>query len=172
LGNYFRDVREERRRSDGDKWSLRGAASLAARDGLSPPLTYQVLFRLEGGQIRHIAPELLRAVATLYGLAYSDLVSRYIASEYGLQVGGSDLTGHSGTGDSALFKGGAARDDQTAAHAREVDQLNRRLVEYQDLIREMQDVASRLFALSIRDSETGAAAGAPPARTRHHRKAR
>jgi transcriptional regulator with XRE-family HTH domain len=80
LGTFFKELRESR------GWSLRGAASLAGRRELA--LTYQVLFRLEQGQVKNPEPEVMRAIASLYGLDYSDVVSRFIAMRY-------DLPGHS-----------------------------------------------------------------------------
>lgn len=65
-------------------WSLRGAAAQAKRWSL--PLSYQVLFRLEGGQTKNPNGDVLRAVAQLYRLPYEELAARVVSANYGLQI--------------------------------------------------------------------------------------
>jgi hypothetical protein len=61
-------------------------------------VTYQVLFRLERGQIKHPGPDVMRAVAALYGLDYRVLVDRFVKEGFGVGAEGADETeGLSGT---------------------------------------------------------------------------
>ena len=78
LGKFFENLREAR------GWTLRGTASIAHRRGIR--ISYQVLFRLEAGQVKNPEPAVLKAVADLYELEYSDLVSRFVGVRYGSVV--------------------------------------------------------------------------------------
>jgi transcriptional regulator with XRE-family HTH domain len=80
LGSYFKELRKSK------GWSLRGAASQAERWNLSPPISYQVLFRLEKGQVKNPEPGVLRAVAKLYGVSYDGIVGKRLTAAYGDDV--------------------------------------------------------------------------------------
>lgn len=77
LGKFFKDLRESR------GWSVRGASLRADDKGLGV-LNYQVLFRLEHGQIKNPRPDVVRALAQLYGLRYEDVAQRFVARRFGL----------------------------------------------------------------------------------------
>jgi transcriptional regulator with XRE-family HTH domain len=76
LGRFFRELREAR------DWSIRGAASIAERRDI--PLSYQVLFRLERGEVKNPEPKTMRAVARLYELEYAEVVARFVAVRFEL----------------------------------------------------------------------------------------
>jgi transcriptional regulator with XRE-family HTH domain len=97
IGNQISDLRKAR------GWTIRGAASIAARQKLNPPLTYQVLFRLENGQTKSPDPEVLRALADLYRLDYIDLVGRVMTERYSVA---RDLLRHGGTGQTGSHQPG------------------------------------------------------------------
>ena len=66
LGRYFRDLRQKHR------WSLNQAVSLAERKRL--PVSLGALKWLEGGLTKNPEPTLLRALSTLYGEPYANIV--------------------------------------------------------------------------------------------------
>src|SRR6185503_14598728 len=67
-------------------------------------LTRQVLLRLETGQTKNPEPQVLKAIAALYDLDYSDVVQRFVSARYGAA---RDLPFHASTGqtDSHLREG-------------------------------------------------------------------
>jgi transcriptional regulator with XRE-family HTH domain len=77
LGRFFVELRQQR------GWTQRQAEDIAARRKLEP-LTRQVLWRLEKGKTKNPEPEVLRAVADLYDLAYQDVVSRFVQRRFGV----------------------------------------------------------------------------------------
>jgi len=163
LGEYFEAVREAKKQAEGDHWSLRGAASLAKRKGLQG-LTYQILFRLEAGQIRHVAPAVLRAVADLYGLVYEDIVAMYVSSEYGL---GRDLHRQSRTRGSALHPGpGGVIDGSTTARVRELEGRIEELRVYESIVRHLRPLLAEALA-AVGTEGHPAAAPASKSRRRH-----
>jgi transcriptional regulator with XRE-family HTH domain len=64
-------------------WNQSEAADMSRRKG-HPALTRQVLLRLERGQTKNPEPEVMRAVAALYGLDYADLVRQFVALRFGV----------------------------------------------------------------------------------------
>lgn len=64
----------------GRGWTLRGAASFAARKQIA--LTYQVLFRMEKGQVKNPEPAVLKALAALYDVDYDDIVKRFVTKRH------------------------------------------------------------------------------------------
>ena len=66
LGQYFRDLREKH------GWSLSRAVFLAGQRKL--PVGLSALKWLEGGLTKHPGPELVRALSTLYGEPYGNVV--------------------------------------------------------------------------------------------------
>jgi hypothetical protein len=152
LGRWLADERERLRRAEGDKWSLRNAATMAKRQGL-PALSYQVLFRIERGQVRHITRDVLEAIAALYGLSYPDVLSKYIASEYGLQVAGSDLTSHAGTRASGLPRGGV---DVSASTRQRIQDLEGEVAYYRTVIKQAQKLAARTLTALSNEGRQGA----------------
>ena len=78
LGKLFSEHREAR------GWTLRGAASIAKRRKLNPPLTFQVLFRLEKGQVKNPEPDVLKALSALYNISYGTFAGRFFEQRYGL----------------------------------------------------------------------------------------
>ena len=66
LGQYFRDLRE------GHGWSLRQAVLIAEQRGL--PVGLGALRWLEAGLTKNPEPELLRALSSLYGEPYANII--------------------------------------------------------------------------------------------------
>jgi hypothetical protein len=83
LGKFFKDLRAER------GWSVRGASVRAGDKGLAA-LSYQVLFRLERGQVKNPEPDVMRALSALYGQRYEDVVNRFVALRFGLSSTAAD----------------------------------------------------------------------------------
>lgn len=79
IGNFLIALRDER------GWSLRQAAAIAKQKGLNA-LTRQILLRLEHGQVKNPEVDVLRALATLYGVPYQDVAQRFIERIFGLRV--------------------------------------------------------------------------------------
>jgi hypothetical protein len=150
LGKFFEGLRDAR------KWSLRGTASLAERRGLNPPLTYQVLFRLEAGQIKNPEPDVLRAIAALYELGYEHVVARFVEQRYAIA---SDLPRHGRTGQSGSHQGEGA---DVPAEARI---LERRNVRQREIAASIEDAARKLVTLAFElQTEAGATPRARAAR--------
>ena len=94
LGLFFRKLRTDR------GWTMRQAATIAAKRPEQRPLTRQVLLRIEGGQIKNPEPDVLRALAGLYKVDYEALVGMFFAQRYGIDIGpsgGSSYTKKVGT---------------------------------------------------------------------------
>lgn len=73
LGEYFEGLRAA------EGWSQSDAARFAAQRGLTA-LTRQVLLRLENGATKNPEPDVLRAVADLYGQDYQHRVAASASS--------------------------------------------------------------------------------------------
>jgi len=130
LGRFATEMREAR------GWNQKMAADLAERRGLKG-LSRQVLLRLERGQIKNPEPDVLRAVAELYEVPYSDVVLRLVAARFGL-VDGRDLTRHAGDQQSGASLGGGVQHETAAARVRELEERVRR---YEETAREVHQVA-------------------------------
>lgn len=172
FGAYLKEVRESKARSEAGRatWTLRGVAERAHRRGFTA-LSRQILFRLEQGQTRHPDAEVLLEVAELYGLAYADLVDRYLASEYGLHSVQRDLSGHAIAANSTPTQEEAVA-AKLAAATRHIEQLEERLAEYRAIADETQAIAARLLRLSSRDHEVAPARTAQSEGRRRARKTR
>jgi transcriptional regulator with XRE-family HTH domain len=146
------------------QWQQAEAAAIAKRRGLKA-LTRQVLLRLENGQTKSPEPEALRAVAELYTLNYDDLVHRMMVERYGIS---SDLIRHTGTGqqDSHQSKG----ESDVPASAR-IQQLERRVQEYESALHEVQDLANRLVRIASVGEESRPPGRVAPSVRRRDRKA-
>jgi len=78
FGRYVAELRERR------GWSQSDAARFGGKK--NPALTRQVLLHLEAGKTKDPDPEVLRAVALLYGVSYEQIVSKLVACRYGLTL--------------------------------------------------------------------------------------
>lgn len=145
LGKWLTETRESKRRAEGNQWSLRNAAEMARRQGLKT-LSYQILFRLERGQVKHVSRDVLEAVSRLYGLAYHDLLSRYIASEYGLHVSSSDQSRHAGTSSSGLSKGAHADAVAAAETDQRIQDLEGKVLIYEAILATARSLTTELAA--------------------------
>lgn len=162
LGAFLRATREAKRQHPGDKkWSLRGAADIAERKHMSE-LSYQVLFRLEHGQVRHLTREVLVALSELYGLSYRDLLDRYLASEYGREAQSRDLSSPADAVTSPHTKG-ASRVDIAAS--RQIADLQSELDRYKQLADHAQTAALSL-AEGLAALDQGARARKPQRKLR------
>jgi transcriptional regulator with XRE-family HTH domain len=79
LGAYFRELRAAK------GWGQAEAAHYAERRHLDA-VTRQVLLRLEVGKTKNPEPEVLRAVAYLYGVTYEELVIRCVEAQYEVEM--------------------------------------------------------------------------------------
>lgn len=138
LAKFLEDLRTEK------GWGQSQAADIAQRRGLTVA-TRQKILRLETGKTKNIDPEVLRAVADLYERPYLELVGHVVAERYGIDLAsGRDLSRQIGELQRAShLSGGSDGPDPPR-----VQQLERRLQEYETLVGEMQDVAGRLFRLA------------------------
>lgn len=136
LGGFLEQLREDR------EWTLRGAASMAARRKLTP-VTYQVLFRLEKGQTKNPKPEVLKAVADLYGIPYETLVGHFSEQRYG--IGNAPLL-HATNSDAMPPPGGLV--DDRSPSARRLAELERRLAEYESAFASLREVTKRLVEIA------------------------
>lgn len=90
---------------DSRGWSQSDAARFARQRGLAPPLSRNVLLRLESGETKFPEADVLRAVASLYEHDYQDVVNRCVVERYSVGLN-SPVTGRiSGSGS---LKGGSA----------------------------------------------------------------
>jgi transcriptional regulator with XRE-family HTH domain len=136
FGLFFSRLREEK------GWTQRQAEDIAERRKLKA-LTRQVLWRLEKGKTKNIEPNVLRAVANLYQMSYSELVKQWTAKRYDIPITNlSDLISH----EDELQQASTLRGAYETAQARVVE-LEREVQEREALLRDVQDVASRLVVL-------------------------
>jgi transcriptional regulator with XRE-family HTH domain len=89
FGEYLAKLREER-----TGWTQSDAARFGSKH--SPLLTRQVLLHLEAGKTKDPDPEVLRALATLYGVSYEQIAGRFIAQRYGIEIVAKDLVRQGG----------------------------------------------------------------------------
>jgi transcriptional regulator with XRE-family HTH domain len=94
FGRYLAKLREDK-----TGWTQSDAARFGRRH--SPALSRNVIVHLEQGKTKDPEPEVLRALANLYGVEYLEIVTRFIESRYRI-----DLTRHTGSGRSAAQTGG------------------------------------------------------------------
>lgn len=87
FGRYLIGLREAH------GWSQSDAARYGHKQ--NPLLTRQVLLHLEAGKTKDPDPEVLKALAALYGVPYVDVAGRFVALRYGIVIGDRDLTIHS-----------------------------------------------------------------------------
>jgi transcriptional regulator with XRE-family HTH domain len=105
IGRLFRQLREDK------GWGLRQAARLAGARSLTL-LTMNSLGFLERGATKNPDPELLKEVATLYGVPYEKVAGEYVRVRYwiervryGIDSAGTDLIRQTGDQGSDLSKG-------------------------------------------------------------------
>jgi HTH-type transcriptional regulator, competence development regulator len=79
LGEYFVGLRQRR------ELGQRQAAEIADRRNITA-LSRQVLLRLEQGKTKNPEPEVLKAIADLYGVTYDELVIRCVEAQYGVEM--------------------------------------------------------------------------------------
>lgn len=139
FGAYLRAMREAK------GLGLRQTVALAA--ARFPDLTKGALEGIERGETRHIAAELFRAMSTLYDHPYADLVARYVASEYGLQMTTSDLTRHAGTKSSAPTLPEAFDRESAATRIRELESRVRTLETYERILAKVRPHIIDVLAL-------------------------
>jgi hypothetical protein len=113
LGDFLKGVREHR------GWSLQQAVNVAAGKKL-PALTWNKLRLIEAGKTKLPDPDVLRAVAAIYGLNYLELAVPLVEETYGLHQSAYDLSRHEGTKASSLPKVGGA-DVLATARIRELE---------------------------------------------------
>jgi len=162
LGAFLRATREAKRQHPSDtQWSLRGATDIAARKHLAD-LSYQVLFRLEHGQVRHLTREGLVALSQLYDVPYRELLDRYIASEYGQAAQSRDLSRQTHELQSPDTKGAPRAD---LATTRQIANLQAELDRYKQLAAHAK-TAARTLAEGFAALEQGARTGKPQRKLR------
>jgi transcriptional regulator with XRE-family HTH domain len=143
LGAYFVSLRNAK------GWAQRHAAELAQRKGLAA-LSRQVLLRLERGQIKNPEPAVLRAASVLYGVPYEEIVQRFVALRFSVEVP-SDLVRQGGATVSTSERGS----DVPAS-----DVETRRLESnYRDLLAATEEIADRLLGI-IGEHRAGETVGA------------
>ena len=76
LGKYFRRLREDH------GWNQRQAVDIARRRRLA--LSYNTLRWIEDGKIKSPEPEALKALSTLYGISYEEVVGNYAQERFGI----------------------------------------------------------------------------------------
>jgi transcriptional regulator with XRE-family HTH domain len=79
LGAYFTRLRQER------GWTQRQTAAIARQKNMSA-IGRQTVWRLETGKVKNPDEDVLRAIATLYGVTYEDLVARCVEAQYGIEM--------------------------------------------------------------------------------------
>jgi len=161
LGEFFVGLREER------GWSLRGASSMAERRKLG--LSYQVLFRLEHGQIKNPEPTVLEDLSSLYGLPYGEVVARFVEHRFRVTLRsavGPDLTSQSTETTSNGSEGSFDVTVSAKDEARRVEQ------QYQALVAATQAIAAQLFDLAATHSADAESQAARQAESAPRRRAR
>lgn len=83
LGAFFKALRDNR------GWGFRQAVQIAEGAHLTA-LTRQTLAGLESGRTKHPNPNVLRALATLYEMPYSEMVALYTQQQYGVDLRHTD----------------------------------------------------------------------------------
>ena len=78
LGTYFVELR------DAHGWKQSRAADIARRRRIA--LSYNTLRWIEDGKIKNPEPEALRALATLYGVSYQEVVRKYVQERFRVQL--------------------------------------------------------------------------------------
>lgn len=155
LGDFFTELREQR------GWNQSEAADMAQRRGLLP-LTRQVLLRLERGQTKNPEPEVMRAVAALYGMDYGEVVGRFIGVRFG-------VTSSVISNDQGSASLGGAPDVPASARAR-IQELETELESFKARWSDVQDVARSLFRIAVTGEEGRAASPRQASRRRSPRK--
>jgi transcriptional regulator with XRE-family HTH domain len=151
FGVFLAKLREEK-----TGWSQSDAARFGAKH--SPLLTRQVILHLEAGKTKDPEPEVLRALATLYGVPYEDIARRFIAQRYSIRMG--DLIRHSND------QGSAVRGFDVAAQARVLSAATELVEASEAFARTVQDVASRLRG-DLANTTAQHTAGAPGKKPSH-----
>lgn len=138
IGSLFRGLREV------EGWGLRQAARIAAGRGLSL-LTMNALGFLERGATKNPGPDLLREIATLYGVPYAELVGRFLTARYKIAITASDLPDHATGVQRVLSRPPATASQGKAPHdvasARALKDI---AVAYQTFLRAVSDVSDQL----------------------------
>lgn len=162
IGLFFQTLREDR------GWTVRRAAEIARQKKLSP-LTRQVLFRLEKGQVKNPETDVLGAIARLYGLTYSDVAGRFIKDSYGIEIGPSDLVWQPSGGVSAANQGGSSVEAEYQARIRELESRER---EYKSVIAAFERIEKQIVSAmlevpdTLRSKHAGSRENQPKARAR------
>lgn len=156
-------IREKRRAA---KLLSQPQAEIRARARGLKLINQGKLSHIERGMNSNPDPKFLAQLAELYGLAYGDVVTRWMRVRYDVATDiESGLSSQGGTGQQDPRQQGGA---DVSAEAR-VRELQGRLEEYERLIAELQGVASRLVSIAARGAE-GRDAVRPSASSRGHRR--
>lgn len=160
LGRYLVALRETQ------KWTQSRAAKRAAQLGLTA-VTRQILLRMERGQIKDPEPAVLRELASLYKVEYSEITDRLIREKYG-----PDLARHSQAVQSphATVRQGADPHAAEVRFARLHEQHTALLEEFNRIADESFQIVSR-FRKIARDEGFAVPATDTPARGRTRRPA-
>jgi transcriptional regulator with XRE-family HTH domain len=151
FGRYLAKLREER-----TGWTQSDAARFGQKQ--NPVLTRQVLLHLEAGRTKDPEPEVLRALAQLYGVEYSEIAGRFVAQRYGIDIGHRDLPRHGRSGESTPHRGGV----DVTAPTRVLEDL----ATAKRTIREMSVAANKIAALAAKQIVAGESLRARSAQSR------
>ena len=77
LGEYFRTLREK------PGWNQRQAVDISRRRGVT--ISYNTLRWIEDGKIKNPEPRDLRALASLYGVSYEEVVGSYTREKFSIR---------------------------------------------------------------------------------------
>lgn len=146
-------------------WKQAQAADIAVRRRLQ--VGYQSLRWLEEGKIKNPEPELIQAVAKLYGLPYEGVLARLLSERYKLVIDESDLLRHSMDQQSGHQEG---RPDVPASATARILELESELREFKTKWSDVQDVARRLFSIAVTGDQGAAAPKTQAGRRRTTRK--
>ena len=155
IGKFFADMRAAK------GWSQRQAADIAKRRKI-PHITSNVLWRLEGGKIKHPDAEVLQSIAALYELPYRDIAAWFVELQYGVAL--RDLPGHATDPQSGASTGAP----DVPASVRRIAELEEKIAAYEDAFKDMQSALEGLVSIAGRLHE----AGAPITRTERKRPAK
>ena len=142
FGRYLVALRESNKLMTGQPWTQSDAARFAAERGL--PLTRLILRGLEEGKTKNPEADVLRAVADLYEVPYTDLVTRLVSSQFNLPL--SDLSRH-----------GLAIQPLREVPQNAQAELRQLRAEYNSLLRDVRDLNSALFRVLHHHPEKPAA---------------
>lgn len=162
LGAYFVGLREKR------DWKQKEASELAQRRGLLA-LTRQVLLRLERGQVKNPEPDVLKAAAKLYGVPYDELVRKFVALRFSVEVT-TDPIRQSRDQESGSATGDPTH-DTTAASLEELHHLRQLVARYETEAREVRTVFDALGKVTLALEEIRKAPTGTSTRRRRDRKA-